>query len=366
MDIIVLYTLLTTIIFGLSISLWVLNCFIFPLFTSSNQDIKWDESDIQVRILTVDNSKVVEDTVESAMKHFNSVKVISESELSDISCDVHVVPENFECNAIRKGRALEWARRNITYDGEYILYIDEDTIIKDFKGIPDYDIVQFREKPVLTDSILSYIIEIHRMGFQYEQRSFNFYKYPLYAWGGGIAIRKDLEDRVTWNRRSITEDTSFAWKAAEIKDNFSFTTVKYNNFTNQSPTSIKNLIKQRRRWVSGTIQDIDVLPLSYKLLVSARIFTWIYSPIIVLNGLIVYLYPDPLFQTVWFLTLTFIELILVHTITIVGILQYRYNETVIELIFIIFLTLLLSLINSIGALWGVLKPAKDFSVTKKS
>ena len=366
MSFVTIYILITTILFGLSISLWFFNAFIIPIFMSDNQDIKWDKSDVQLRVLTVDNSKVVKDTVESANKIFTDVKVISERKLENISCDVDVVPNDFESEAIRKGRALEWARKNIEYDGEYVLYIDEDTIIKEFKGLPDADVIQFREHPTLTDSLLSYLTEIHRMGYQYEQRSFNFYRYPLYAWGGGIAIRQSLEDQVTWNRRSITEDTSFVWKAAEIKDDLSFAVTGENNFENQSPTSIKNLLKQRRRWVSGTIMDMNILSPLYRLFVSARIFTWVYSPVILINGLIVYTYPDPIFQATWLIVLLIIEILLVHLMTLVGVLQYCCRDGLNRLIFIIPLTLILSTINSVGALWGIVQPATDFKVTEKS
>lgn len=176
MSLVTIYILITTILFGLSISLWFFNAFIIPIFTSNNQDLEWDESNVQVRVLTVDNSKVVKDTVESANKIFTDVKVISERKLEHIPCDVSIVPEDFESKAVRKGRSLEWARKNIEYDGEYVLYIDEDTIIKEFEGMPDADIIQFREHPTLTDSLLSYLTEIHRMGYQYEQRTFNFYR----------------------------------------------------------------------------------------------------------------------------------------------------------------------------------------------
>lgn len=365
MSITKIYIILTTILFSLSMLTWVINALILPLFTSRKTDeFRWkDNKDIQVRVLTINNEETVRKTVKAASDHFSDIKVIAEEELNEIPCDVHVVPDDFEANAIRKGRALEWARINLDYDGEYILYIDEDTVIKDFNGIPDYDIVQFREKPIYTGSIITYLTEVYRMGYQYEQLSFGFYKYPIYAWGGGIAIRQSVEQKVTWDVESITEDTSFAWRAAEINDGISFTVVN-EEFYNQSPPSIMALLKQRRRWASGTIKDSWILSPKYKYFVYARLFTWIYSPFVFFNGLLIYLYPDPIYNTLLFTVTLFIQILLIHLTTIIGVIIHHSKSWLVLLS--IPVTILLSLLNGIGALWGVVQPATDFKVTEKN
>lgn len=98
-----------------------------------------------------------------------------------------MVPSDFSCRASAKGRALEWVRRMHSVNKEYILYLDEDTVVPDLRDplmLPEVDIVQFRERPTRTGSIFAYMAEIHRIGFNLEQKTFPYLKVPLYAWGG--------------------------------------------------------------------------------------------------------------------------------------------------------------------------------------
>ncbi|HET7322952.1 MAG TPA: glycosyltransferase family 2 protein, partial [Halococcus sp.] len=173
-----------------------------------------DPSSVQVRLLTVDSPHIVQKSINAIPETITDRHVIAERPMKIEGATVHVVPDTFECEAIRKGRALEWARQNIPCEKEYILYLDEDSLMTDFSGIPDGDVIQFRERPRRSQSWLSYLAEIFRMGFQIEQRAFPSLSVPLYAWGGGIAVRNELEDRITWERSTMIEDTTFIWNAA--------------------------------------------------------------------------------------------------------------------------------------------------------
>jgi cellulose synthase/poly-beta-1,6-N-acetylglucosamine synthase-like glycosyltransferase len=158
-----------------------------------------------------------------------------------------------------------------------------------FEGIPDADIVQFTEKPIYTGSRLAYLCEVFRVGYQFEQLGFHRLRYPLYAWGGGVAIRHEIEDEITWDVSTITEDTNFIWRAAESRD-LTYRLVDA-RFRNQAPPSMKSLIKQRRRWISGTIRDGGLLPVSYRPLYYSRIIAWAFSPFVPILVLFAYLFP---------------------------------------------------------------------------
>ena len=194
-------------------------------------EIEHPPGDAQVRILTIgDSPDVVQRTVDALPASVTDVHVITEREIAITDAMVHVVPESFACTAEKKGRALEWGRRNIDCEKPYVLYLDEDTQAVDFDGLPDADVVQFGERPFKTDSTLAYWVEIFRMGFQVEMRAFSLFDIPLYAWGGGIAVRRELEDEITWNFESIIEDTSFVWRAAVGGDfEFAYCNDKFKN-----------------------------------------------------------------------------------------------------------------------------------------
>ncbi len=178
--------------------------------------------EIQVRVLTVDAAEVVQATVDSLPEELDDVHVVAEEAIEVTGATVHVVPEAFECEAVRKGRAIEWARRRLETDREFVLYLDEDSHVAEFEGLPDADVVQLRERPRRTGSVLSYLADVYRMGVQIEQRAFARLSVPLFAWGGGVAVRRSVEDEVTWNRETIVEDTAFVWAAAKQLEDLSF------------------------------------------------------------------------------------------------------------------------------------------------
>ena len=202
-------------LFGLSLAtvgFWLFEQYV-GWFKYESPEIKHPPSKVQVRILTIgDDPNVVQQTVDALPAGVNDIHVISEQEITIDGAVVDVVPSSFTCKAEKKGRALEWGRRNITCNREFILYLDEDTQAINFDGLPDADVIQFGEKPFETDSKLAYWVEVFRMGFQVEMRAFSMFDVPLYAWGGGIAIRQELEDEITWDFKSIVEDTSFVWR----------------------------------------------------------------------------------------------------------------------------------------------------------
>lgn len=115
-------------------------------------DIQWGFDDVQVRVLTVDAASVVQATVDAIPDAIADVHVVAEAAMSIDGATVHVVPDEFECAATNKGRAVEWARRNVPCEREYVLYLDGDTLVTGFTGLPDADVIQFTEKPLYTGS----------------------------------------------------------------------------------------------------------------------------------------------------------------------------------------------------------------------
>jgi hypothetical protein len=223
---------------------------------------------IQVRMRTTDAADVVRSTVESLPSEIDDVHVVAETQMDVPDATVHVVPDEFDYEAVRKGRAIEWARRELACGRGFALYLDEDSHVASFDCLPDADVVQLRERPRRTGSVLSYLADVYRMGVQIEQRAFARLSVPLFAWGGGIAVRRSVEDQVTWDRETPVEDTAFVWAAAAAVDGFSFE-LSTATCRNEASPSLGE-ITQQRRWAAGNLAAATALPTGYEALTRVR------------------------------------------------------------------------------------------------
>lgn len=335
-----------------------------------DRDTEWGLDALQVRIVTIDNAEVVQATVDSLPDGVEDVVVIAERSIEVRGAEVLAVPSEFECAASHKGRAVEWARRHHPTDREYVLYMDEDTDASTLTGIPsNADIVQFRERPSRSDGFLPYLAEIHRIGFNVEQRSFPFFRIPFYAWGGGIAIRSSLEERVTWDTATIVEDSVFTWRA--VLEWGATVSVADVYLSNQAPPSVWAMIKQRRRWLTGTRQRQELLPPQYRLMYQIRDLGWALStfgPILwVLSALsyvgVIDVRLTPVFFPEAYTALTLTLLAHVYAWSIIGLLTYRPSAPV--WILLVLFTPFIVTVHSLGALYGLIRPATGFAVTRK-
>ena len=124
------------------------------------------------------------------------------------------------------------------------------------------------------------------------------------------------------------------------------------------------LLKQRRRWLSGTIQDIDILPYRYRVFVLTRIVIWGLSPIVPVIVTIAYAFPGLVPSTEVYILLSFALLGILPVYMMSGLLEYRKPPEA----WILYLlgTPIAVFIQSLGALWGLVNPVDEFSVTKKT
>ncbi|MHB9288753.1 glycosyltransferase family 2 protein [Halobacteriales archaeon Cl-PHB] len=350
----------TTALFAATALLWVVLTYLVGAGYEP-PDPEWGAEDVQVRVLTVDAADVVQATVDSLPERFDDVRVVAEEAIDVDGATVHVVPDEFDCAAVRKGRALEWARQTIDCDREYVLYLDEDSVVDSFEGLPDADVVQLREQPRRTGSVLSYLADVYRMGVQIEQRAFARLSIPLFAWGGGIAVRKEVEDAVTWDRATIVEDTAFVWAAAQqVEATFDLATAVCRN---EAPPSLGEITQQRRRWAAGNLRAAVDLPVGYQVVTRLRNVAWALSPVVTLvvvplsllgtsvaaGGLFVLTSLTlGLFTLFWYLR---------------GVLYYGGSKLALALA--VPLAPLVTVVHSLGTVAGILDPPEGFRVTRK-
>ena len=318
--------------------------------------------DVQVRLLSVDSADIVQRSVNAIPAAVEDRHVIAEEPMEIDGATVHVVPESFDSEAIRKGRALEWARRNVPCEKEFVLYLDEDSLMTEFSGIPDADVVQFRERPCRSRSWLAYLAEVFRLGFQFEQRAFPSLAVPLYAWGGGIAIRQDLEHRITWDYHTMIEDTSFVWKAVAADGAVDFT-VAQAKFDTQAPPTIRAMVRQRSRWLAGSQAESGVLPPGYRFLTAVRNVAWALSPAVPFLTLAPLFVPGTIAFETAFQVVSVVALGFVLVWSVAGVAYY--DESLLVGLLVVVLSPVVSLLHSFGAFVGLVAPPSDFSVTRK-
>ncbi|GAB6879263.1 hypothetical protein JCM17823_15370 [Halorubrum gandharaense] len=347
-------------IFLVATVFWLVEVLIVGRARDHPQEYGLDE--IQVRVMTIDAEPIVQGTVDSLPERLTDVHVIAERPIEVDDATVHVVPESFSCTAKRKGRAAEWARRNVpTPESEFVLYLDEDTLVPELPPFPDADIVQLMERPVRTDSWLCYFAEIFRMGFQIEQRTFPRFRFPLYAWGGGFAVRASLEDEIGWDVDTVTEDTNFIWRAFASDDRkMAVLPVK---LLNQAPPTIMEMIHQRRRWISGAARDSNLLPIRYRLLSLFRNAAW---ALVALSPVLLLPYVSPLSMTLWPAGYQYVILFQLVGLFSWGFIGYWYYAERFRVLVALFVTLpVVALLHAVGALWAVISPTTTFRVTQK-
>ncbi len=351
----------TTILFTATALAWVVLTYLIGAGYEPPEPV-YGGDDIQVRILTVDAESVVQATVDPLPAELDDVHVVAEEAIDVDGATVHVVPAEFECAAIRKGRAIEWVRQTLGTDREFVLYLDEDSHVESFEGLPDADVVQLRERPRRTGSVLSYLADIYRMGVQVEQRAFARLSVPLFAWGGGIAVRSAVEDAVTWDRETITEDTAFVWAAAQQVDGFSFE-LATTTCANEAPPSLSEITQQRRRWAAGNVRAASELPLGYQLLTRVRNYAWALSPVVTVVVVPLAILGIGIAATGLYALLSMALGLLTVFWYLRGVLYYGGSK--LAWAAAVPLAPLVTVVHSMGTVAGIIDPPEEFRVTEK-
>jgi len=352
----------TTTLFALTALVWAVLTYVVGANYEPPAPVHGGE-DVQVRILTIDAESVVQATVDSLPAELDDVRVVAEADIDVDGATVHVVPDEFDCDAVRKGRAIEWARRAIGCDREFVLYLDEDSHMASFDGLPDADVVQLREQPRRTGSVLSYLADVYRMGVQIEQRAFARLSIPLFAWGGGIAVRESVEQEVTWDRETLVEDTAFVWAAAQQLEDLSYELATA-TCRNEAPPSLSEITQQRRRWAAGNLEAATGLPLRYQLLTRIRNFAWALSPVVTLVAIPLSVLGLGVATGGLFVLLSF-GLGLLTLFWYARGLQY-YGRDGLKWTVALPLAPLVTVVHSMGTVVGILNPPGEFRVTKKA
>lgn len=222
-----------------------------------------------------------------------------------------VVPESYKTSseALYKSRALQFClepTNNLLADDDWIVHLDEETLltVNSIKGILNFAmdgqhqlgqglITYANEKIVnwLTTLADNFRVtdDMGKLRFQLK-----FFHKPLFSFKGSYVVTQFKTERtVTFDNGpegSIAEDCYFAIKAFSMGYSFDFIE---GEMWEKSPFTIIDFIQQRKRWVQGILLIVHSkkIPIKYKALLGTSLYAWIVLPLILLNFLVVLIFP---------------------------------------------------------------------------
>ncbi|MEM3160919.1 MAG: glycosyltransferase family 2 protein, partial [Nitrososphaera sp.] len=196
--------------------------------------------------------------------------------LKGVECEVVLVKPGFKTNAIRKGRALQYAVEHRRRTGEntrdyWIFHMDDEsyvttqTILALLKSIeggkeiasegPIFYPLKFEDASRITA-----LAESIRPFTCYDCVSQMTNPPPLHIHGSNLLVRSDVEDEIEWQfGPTLAEDQMFGYKVFE---KYGPESMGWHGgiLLEQPPLNIRDHFFQRRRWVFGTLQNLANFP----------------------------------------------------------------------------------------------------------
>jgi beta-1,4-mannosyltransferase len=196
--------------------------------------------------------------------------------LKNEKCEVVMVDKNFRTNAIKKGRALQYAVEHRRRAGKgtnkyWIFHMDDESFvtqqtilallkfIRSGKGVASEGPIFY---PLKFESAnrLTAIAESIRPFACYDCVSQMTHPPPLHMHGSNLLIRSDVEDDIEWNfGPTLAEDQMFGFK---VYEKYGRGSMGWHGgiLLEQPPLNLKDHFFQRRRWILGTMQNLQKFP----------------------------------------------------------------------------------------------------------
>ena len=217
------------------------------------------------------------------------------SDLDEFGCEVVVVPKSFKTSAIKKGRALQYAllhRRSHEENKKqiWIYHMDDESFvttqtilsllkfIRDGKGVasegPIFYPLKFENANILTA-----LAESIRPFTCYDCVSQMTNKVviktpPLHMHGSNLLVQSDVEDSIGWNfGPTLAEDQLFGYL---VYEKYGSNSMGWHGgiLLEQPPLNIKDHFMQRRRWVLGSLQNVDKFSVVHRAKLSYKLMTY--------------------------------------------------------------------------------------------
>lgn len=309
-----------TVLAGLLTFLWLINIPIAVLavlrFITNNRvfitsDLRRIRNDpkiiFQITTRSATRTPVVKRGIQSILEscrkvEYNRFKIsvitddpTDNSELDGYGCEVVLVPKSFKTSAIKKGRALQYALLHRKSQDEnkkqiWIYHMDDESFvttqtilsllkfIRDGKGVasegPIFYPLKFESANVLTA-----LAESIRPFTCYDCVSQMTNKVviktpPLHMHGSNLLVRSDVEDNIGWNfGPTLAEDQLFGYL---VYEKYGSNSMGWHGgvLLEQPPLNIKDHFMQRRRWVLGSLQNVDKFSTIHRIKLSYKLMTY--------------------------------------------------------------------------------------------
>ncbi|KAH6570449.1 hypothetical protein BASA62_004355 [Batrachochytrium salamandrivorans] len=156
-----------------------------------------------------------------------------------------------------KARALEWYRQTMRFtEHDWVLHLDEESVIDDesIKAALEFVCTSFGQTGSFTGADAIRVgDDLSRFALQY-----SYFHAPIFGAHGSFLLNNGaVENAITWDLGSLTEDYQFATHAHEK----GFRCSKVPGIVReQSPIDFIGFLKQRRRWFVGIRRLPYILP----------------------------------------------------------------------------------------------------------
>ena len=280
------------------VSCYVIVGLIGFIFYRQTQKSIFEETDLELCIVSKASKDVEDQLIENISYHkkmfpeykmnvivdegSSSLKRLKQSISNGSSVNLVIVPKRFKCKAIAKGRAIQYFIENHVVDSTWYAFIDDDNRILDrtfLKEIPCYDAKGYGASngillPRTSGNDITFVADSLR--YFDDKTIFRFgtglLKMPLNGFHGELLISKgEYLRKITFNRKSVTEDFSYASELMKHKIKVWQSSTMISIF---SPVAVTDFFKQRNRWFRGISHDVRKTPLKMKLFSGIRIIDW--------------------------------------------------------------------------------------------
>jgi hypothetical protein len=259
---------------------------------------KFGTPEILFQVTTKGNIGIVQDTIDqinSVCKDIGYTKyniwAVTDAQEKFEGCRTIIVPQKYSCNAIYKGRALQYAveirrEEKISSKDIYIYHLDDESLITKQTLCSILSYLEGNPKPISEGLIvyplreketikISNLMDTLRPFCCFECVGMMASGNPAYIHGSNLLVRSDIEEEVSWeNGKTLAEDTLFAIKA-RIKYGAEAFGWHGGVIEEKSPLTLKDLFKQRRRWFYGLIQNFKYFSFKERIRQSLRALIWI-------------------------------------------------------------------------------------------